>query len=406
MKITFKTFILITLFTSLFLGFVSCELEDEINEEIEETIDTEEEEEEEESEPEVILSTENAITSISVLLNDVQYNAEIDHLNNSVLLTLPSGTNLSEILPIITIPDFATISPDPSSVQNYEEGVLFTITAEDGTTQEYEVKIIAPSNENSIISSTMENELMEPITGFIDEDSKSILFEVPNTLDLTAVKINITIPEDAVASLETENIIDLSSTTTLNITAENGDISEYSVSTYTTNLLTNPTGDNNGFGWDFDTNTGIETTAEYGNIFYITAYEGDFSPHIYQTVTFPRDYSEKYVLFIGNLTTEKVLENSITRHSYLWAYQTGEFSQDDWIYMQGMAHTAGANEWEVVSGSHKLLPNVTGTYFQLGQGRRNGDPYDGTTCKFRDLEVRLFESAEDAAIYVSQLYNQ
>ncbi len=403
MKIAIKNIFLLTLFTSLILSFISCELEDEINEQIEESIDTEETEE---SEPEVVLSNESNITSISVILNDVQYNAKIDFLNKTILLTLPSGTNLSEIIPAITISDFATISPDPSSVKNYEEGVLFTITAEDGTTQEYEVTIIAPSNENSIISITLDDELMEPITGYIDEESKSILFEVPNTLDLSAVKINITIPENAVTSLETESIVDLSSTIALNITAENGDVSEYSVSSYTTNLLTNPSGDNNGSGWDFDPNTGIETTAEYGNIFYITAYEGDFSPHIYQTITFPRDYSEKYVLFIGNLTTEKVLENSITRHSYLWAKQIGEFSQDDWIYMQGMGHSAGANEWEVVSGSHKLLPNVTGTYFQLGQGRRNGDPYDGTTCKFRDLEVRLFESAEEAAIYVSQVYNQ
>lgn len=394
MKLTLKNIYLITLCTSLFLGFMSCELEDTV------------EEEKAPSEPEVILNTENSIMSFLVVLNDVEYKAEIDTLNNSILLILPFGTDLTSILPNVIVPENATISPNPSSVQNYEEGVIFTITAEDGSTKEYEVTIIAPSDENNIIDLTIENELSQSIRGFIDEESKSILFEVPNTLDLTAVKVSFTVPDMAISEPESDSVIDLSSTTTFSITAENGDVLEYTVSAYTENLLTNPNGDNNGSGWTFSPNTGVETNSEYGNIFYVTANDGDFSPHINQTINFPRDYSDKYVLFIGNLTTEKVIEDSITRHSYLWANQIGDFSPDDWIYMQGMIHSVGANEWEVVSGAHKLLPNVTGTYFKIAQGLRNGDPYDGTTCKFRDLEVRLFESAEDAAIYVSQIYNQ
>lgn len=393
MKLTYKKIVLITLCYSLFLGFTSCELEDAINDK-------------ETTEPEVILSSENSLATFIIILSDVEYKAEIDTVNNSIQLTLPYGTDLTNLLPTITLPENATISPEPLEALNFESPIVFTITAEDGNTKEYEVTIIAPNDDNTITSLTIENELLEPITGFIDEESKSILLEVPSTLDLTVVKVSFNIPELANALPATESVVDLSNTTTFAITAENGDVAEYTISTYTDNLLENPTGENNGFGWSFDDNTGVETTAEYGNIFYMTAQEDDIFPKIAQDITFPRDYSEKYVMFIGDLTTEKVVENSITRHPYLWAYQVGDFSQDDWIYMQGMSHKADADVWQVVSGAHKLLPNVTGTHFTLSQSIGNGDPFDGTTCKFKDLEVRIFESAEDAAIYVNQIYNQ
>ncbi|UII75764.1 hypothetical protein LV716_16100 [Flagellimonas sp. HMM57] len=358
------------------------------------------------TEEEIPLNDKNTIESFSVLLGTVAYKAQINQQNSTISLALPFGTDLTQISPDITTAENSSILPVSGTVQNFQSPRTYVVTAENGDVKEYIITIIAPNDERKILTFFLETDDAEIITGFIDEESNSILLEVPNSLDLSALKMNFTVSENAVSEPLTGSIVDLSNPFICNITAENGTPAKYKVAAYTTNQLFNPDGENNGDGWNFVGDTGIESTSDFGNIFFITADEGDFSPNINQTITFPRDYSRKYVLFIGNLTTEKAVAGSITRHPYLWAYQTGEFSQDDWIYMQGMTHREDENVWEVVSGTHQLLPNVTGTHFRIAQARQKGDPFDGTRSKYRDLEVRLFESPEDASIYVNKLYQK
>ena len=279
--------------------------------------------------------------------------------------------------------------------------LLFLVNA---CNSDYTLEEIKLNNESKILSLVINNS--ENIKGFIDEKSKSILLEVPNQLELSTLKINLTVSENAKSEPSSGSVVDLSNPSKYKITAENGTSSEYRVVTYTVNQLVNPNGDNGGYGWSFSGNTGVELTSDFGNIFFVKAYDGNYSPNINQTITFPRDYSKKHILFIGNLTTEKVVANSITRHPYLWAQQMGNFLQNDWVYMQGMLHTQDKNVWQIVYGTHQLLANVKGTYFQIAQANQNGDPYDGTKSKYRDLEVRLFESSADAKIYIAKLYKQ
>ncbi|WP_131248824.1 hypothetical protein [Aquimarina atlantica] len=355
---------------------------------------------------EIKLNNENTIKSFVVTINSVDYTAEIDQENNTINLSLPYGTDLTQISPNIITSENASIIPALGVAQSFQSPKTYTITAENGDIRKYTITIIAPNDESKILSLVIDNKDSENIIGFIDEESKSILLEVPNPLELSALKINLTVSENATSEPSSGSIVDLSNSLTYKITAENGVSSQYRIVTYTTNQLANPNGNNSGDGWSFDGNSGVELTFDFGNIFYVVANDGDFSPNINQTITFPRDYSEKYILFIGNLTTEKVVEGSITRHPYLWAYQIGNFSQDDWIYMQGMSHTEGENVWQIVYGTHQLLPNATGTHFKIAQALKKGDPYDGTKSKYRDLEVRLFESSADAEIYVAKLYQK
>ncbi|MFL1895083.1 DUF5018 domain-containing protein [Aquimarina sp. 2-A2] len=259
------------------------------------------------------------------------------------------------------------------------------------------------SNENSITEFKVKIK-DQYINGFIDDESSTILLEIAPDFDLLNLRPEVSISENASISPNVDVAIDLNNIVNYTVTAEDGSAKSYEISTFTGNLLKNPNGDNNGQFWRFDGETGIYPNENEANIFYVTANEGDFSPSINQFIEFVGDYSDKFILFIGNLTTEKVVEDSITRHPYLWAVQRGQFEADAWPYMQGMGHREGANVWEVVHGVHKLLPNVTGTEFQMSQGSMVGDPYDGTTCKFKNLEVRVFESEAAAKHYVAKIY--
>src|SRR3972149_2433271 len=52
----------------------------------------------------------------------------------NVTITLPFGTDVTKLAPVITISDLATISPASGTVQDFTNPVEYTITAEDGNT--------------------------------------------------------------------------------------------------------------------------------------------------------------------------------------------------------------------------------------------------------------------------------
>ncbi len=55
------------------------------------------------------------------------------------------GMDLSDLTPVIKVSPHATISPDPSVPQNFNEPVVYTVTAHDGTQVQYTVKTITPN---------------------------------------------------------------------------------------------------------------------------------------------------------------------------------------------------------------------------------------------------------------------
>ena len=77
------------------------------------------------------------LTSENSISNDVI--AEIDEGNKTVTAIVPNNTDKNTLLPSVTISENATISP--SVAQNFSDLVVYTITAEDGSTQTYEVEV-------------------------------------------------------------------------------------------------------------------------------------------------------------------------------------------------------------------------------------------------------------------------
>ena len=71
---------------------------------------------------------------------DPPVDGDIDEDNN-ITATVPARTDLTALVPTIVISEDAAIDPASGAAQDFTEPVTYTVTAEDGTTQEYAVTI-------------------------------------------------------------------------------------------------------------------------------------------------------------------------------------------------------------------------------------------------------------------------
>jgi hypothetical protein len=84
------------------------------------------------------LGTENKILSFSVFLNNETIDAVIDH--DEQLITFNAGLfDKTALSPVITLSEYATISPQSDTVQNFDNIIVYTVTAENGSIVEYQV---------------------------------------------------------------------------------------------------------------------------------------------------------------------------------------------------------------------------------------------------------------------------
>ena len=104
-----------------------------------------------------VKSSENLITSFHLLLNP-EVVGQLDETNYKVTLNVPYGTDLKNIASSIVISPKATVMPASGVSQDFTNPVIYTVTAENGSTQNYEVKVIVgaqpvvkKSNQSEII---------------------------------------------------------------------------------------------------------------------------------------------------------------------------------------------------------------------------------------------------------------
>jgi glutamine amidotransferase-like uncharacterized protein len=88
-----------------------------------------------------ILSSAKAITSLS-LAGKV---GVINETNHTVAIGLSYGTSVTALAPTITVSDKATISPASGGLMDFTNPVVYTVTAENGSTQSYIVTVTVAS---------------------------------------------------------------------------------------------------------------------------------------------------------------------------------------------------------------------------------------------------------------------
>lgn len=86
------------------------------------------------------LSRKKIITSFSLLLNP-EVVGTIDETNHTVTLTVPYGTDVKNLTPLIIVSPEATVSPTSNVSQNFTNPVIYRVRAQDGLVQIYEAKV-------------------------------------------------------------------------------------------------------------------------------------------------------------------------------------------------------------------------------------------------------------------------
>ena len=125
---------------------------------------------------EIVKSSAKQITSFIFLSNDTSFptdlEATIDEENNTIEAPVPSDADVSNLLPEIKISKAATI--DKTTAQNFTDPVVYTVTAEDGTTSSYTITVKFKSTQKialeQILEDNPENELNWDLTNTLDSE--------------------------------------------------------------------------------------------------------------------------------------------------------------------------------------------------------------------------------------------
>lgn len=66
---------------------------------------------------------------------------EINDEENTIVLAVPTGTAINELVPTIETSEFSTIAPESKSSFNFSQPITYTVTSQTGNEQEYQVSL-------------------------------------------------------------------------------------------------------------------------------------------------------------------------------------------------------------------------------------------------------------------------
>jgi hypothetical protein len=168
-----------------------------------------------------VLPVGTATEIISFTLPELVAPATINQLFHVVSGRVAYGTDLSALVPIIGVSPGASIFPASAEAQDFSSPVIYTVTAEDGVTEQDWVVVIqnAPNTETDIIAFEIP-ELLDPAT--IDASLHTVTGTVPFGTDLTALVPSIGVSEGAVIDPASGVATDFSSPVLYTVTAQDG----------------------------------------------------------------------------------------------------------------------------------------------------------------------------------------
>ncbi len=146
----------------------------------------------------------------------------VDANAHTVNLTVAYGTNVTALIPAITLSDGATISPLSGIAQNFSSDVLYTVTAQDGITNQVwtvSVAITPASTETDILTF---NFASLAINGIVNATDHTVVLTVPYGTAVSALVPTITLSPNASVSPLTGVAANFTSNVTYTVTAEDG----------------------------------------------------------------------------------------------------------------------------------------------------------------------------------------
>ncbi|WP_196214028.1 PGF-pre-PGF domain-containing protein [Methanolobus vulcani] len=171
----------------------------------------------------IALNPSKSITSFE--FTDLSVTGTIDADIKTITVTVPYGTDVTDLVPTI-VHTGSSISSGSGVSDDFSSPVVYTVTAADGTSQDYTVTVTVALNPAKSITSF---EFTDPVAiGHINETEKTVTMTVPNGTDVTALVPSIIhagssiSPDSGVSQDFTESVV-------YNVTAADGTSQEYTV---------------------------------------------------------------------------------------------------------------------------------------------------------------------------------
>lgn len=174
------------------------------------------------------LSRENFILNFELPLNGESIQGSINDGSNTIIFNTQNA-NLNNLIPSITISAKSNISPPSNVAQDFESPISYTVTAENGDERTYEVSVnnTLLNGDNQLIFFSL-NINGEEISGEIDEDEKTVIFNVAGAV-LDRLTPTLEISESATISPSPELPQDFNNIVSYTIIASDGTPSVYRI---------------------------------------------------------------------------------------------------------------------------------------------------------------------------------
>ncbi|MFY0608679.1 MAG: DUF5018 domain-containing protein [Cyclobacteriaceae bacterium] len=284
-----------------------------------------------------VLSAEARITGFD-FSNQVGDESIEDTLVNVVM---PFGTLLAALTPEIIVSDKATISPASGTSQDFSDSVVYTVTAEDGSIQQWIVKItIAANTDNSISSMSIEG-----VNGVVDNEANTVVVTLPFGTDVTSLEPTITLPEQASIDPFSGVIQDFSNPITYSVTA--GDAS---VATWEASVVIAPNTDNSIQSLSINGVEGVINEA--ARIIRVALPYGADVDALIPTITLPEQAS---------VSPQSDIEQNFT-NSVTYIVTAGDGSTKSWsVYVDNQLNTEANIKSFSIAGEEGEIDSVLNT---------------------------------------------
>ena len=172
------------------------------------------------------LSSDKQINSFIISSVSLDYEAEgiIDQTKLSISATIPSELDIKRISPIIKISEGASINPPAEVNTDFTSGVVYTVTAQDGSVANYFATVSQKSINTNLLSIFVPDLNLE---GIIKD--QTITFEFPFGTDIQNIILEFEIPANATASVSSGSSVNFETFKELIITSEIGTSKTYQI---------------------------------------------------------------------------------------------------------------------------------------------------------------------------------
>lgn len=155
--------------------------------------------------------------------------ATISEVDKKISIVVPAGTVVTALVPTITLSEKATVSPASGVAQDFSVAVVYTVTAENGSAQTYEITVVVGKSSEKRITAFKFATLTPVVEGVIDESNKKITVTVPNETDIKSLAPTLEISARASVSPASGTVKDFSDSVTYTVTAEDLSTVRYKV---------------------------------------------------------------------------------------------------------------------------------------------------------------------------------